>query len=260
MFDGHRAVYLREMSDLPLPIRDRTARAGRGLAWLAPALLALTGMAAILMAPGAAWTAPVVAMGATVAGLSLAARGLGAGHPHTRLGSANAVTALRGALVAALAAAVLHGAVEPGATLFTLAALAVLVLDGVDGALARAEGLASAFGARFDMEVDSVLAASLAVAIAVAVPQTLPGLAALTLLGGARYAFAGASLALPWLDDPLPPRWSRKAVCVAQIATLIGVLVLHPVLPMIDALLVPVAALVLWSFGRDVIALRRLRP
>jgi hypothetical protein len=36
-----------------------------------------------------------------------------------------------------------------------------------------------------------------------------------------RYAFVAAGLALPWMAAPLPPRWRRQAVCVAQVIALI---------------------------------------
>lgn len=64
-----------------------------------------------------------------------------------RFGPANAVTLLRLALVLAL-----------GALPLPLSALlggVILVLDGVDGWLARKTGSASAFGAHFDMETDA---------------------------------------------------------------------------------------------------------
>ena len=118
-------------------------------------------------------------------------------HPHRRFGAANAVTTLRAAIAVAIAAlAVQAGAPADGAgaavTLagtaidvtggaaggtagelsasavlwgVTVAAIAALALDGVDGPLARASGLASAFGARYDMEIDALLALVLAALI-----------------------------------------------------------------------------------------------
>src|SRR5262245_5092984 len=87
----------------------------------------------------------------------LAIASVRAHHPFARFGPANAVTAFR-ALLAALVAAL--GGEPSQATLagaaVTIASIAV-VLDGVDGWLARRTQMASAFGARFDMEVDALL-------------------------------------------------------------------------------------------------------
>ncbi|MEM7491361.1 MAG: CDP-alcohol phosphatidyltransferase family protein, partial [Pseudomonadota bacterium] len=134
-----------------------------------------------------------------------------------------------------------------------LAALA-LALDGVDGWLARRAGLVSDFGARFDMEVDCILAAILALLLL----RTVDGafvVPALLVLGFARYAFVVAAWMWPWLRGDLPDRISRKAVCVAQIGALIAVLAMPALAPIL-----PLAALaVLWSFARDVRWLARRR-
>lgn len=66
-------------------------------------------------------------------------------------GPANAVTSVRIALVLALPAI--------PSRLFGPAMLAVLVLDGLDGFVARRTGTSSEFGAHFDMESDGVLVA-----------------------------------------------------------------------------------------------------
>lgn len=73
--------------------------------------------------------------------------------PSGRFGAANALTSARLLLVMALGVA-LPGA--PGVVLATLVT-ATLLLDGADGWLARRLGLASTFGAHFDMEVDAFL-------------------------------------------------------------------------------------------------------
>jgi hypothetical protein len=70
-------------------------------------------------------------------------------------------------------------------------------------------------------------------------------------LGFLRYAWVLAGLVWPWLNGPLPERFSRKAVFVVQIAALIALLapvVLPPVSQAIAALaLLPL----LWSFAVD---------
>ena len=196
----------------------------------------------------------LVALALHGAGAALAALGLARSHPHSALGLANLVTLLRMMLVAVLAAPLVPGGSAAGWVVVALAAVA-LALDGVDGWLARRQGLASGFGARFDMEVDSALALVLA-ALAWAEGTVGP---VVLLLGLPRYVFVAASRGLPWLDGPLPDRRSRKLVCVVQIATLIA---LHlPGLPaaMAPPLVLAVTAALLWSFGGDVLWLWRAR-
>lgn len=213
----------------------------------------LLGLGPVLFAGGTA--APLlVGLGIYGLGVGLAGYGLQRTYPHDSLGFCNAVTLLRLVLVATLFVALVHGAAAPW-YVFWLAAIA-LALDGLDGWLARREKLVSDFGARFDMEVDSALALVLAL---LAYGIGAAGVVVL-LLGLPRYLFALAGLALPWLHAPLPERFSRKAVCVLQLSTLI-VLQL-PLLPSGAAgLLVGCAATALiWSFARDILTLWRERP
>ena len=136
-------------------------------------------------------------------------------------------------------------------------AVAVLALgfDGFDGWLARRQGYVSGFGARFDMEVDSLLALILSVSAAVA-----SGLGPLAiLLGLPRYLFAAAAWRLPWMRRALPERFSRKTVCVIQLGVLIALQA--PILPpgvAVTLVLVAAAALI-WSFAVDVAWLWRRR-
>jgi phosphatidylglycerophosphate synthase len=163
------------------------------------------------------------------------------------------VTLVRLVLVCALGVHVLGGG---GASwVFLVLALVALALDGVDGWLARRQGLASAFGARFDVEVDALMALVLAVNAALN-PQI--GMVAV-LLGLPRYAFILASQGLPWLRGPLPERFSRKVVCVMQLAALIALQA--PILPPLLAVgLMGAAALaLLWSFAVDILWLWRAR-
>lgn len=73
--------------------------------------------------------------------------------PNSNFGWANGVTAFRLLLVLCTAYG-LHGA--PGFLLAVLV-IGILLLDGLDGWLARRTGSASAFGAHFDMETDALL-------------------------------------------------------------------------------------------------------
>jgi phosphatidylglycerophosphate synthase len=242
-----------------------SSRARRWLPWsggrapLAHFLLAaLAGFAILLiLGPLAFADVPTLALAASAAvymgGVALAAALLRRSYPHDRLGLTNVVTLSRMVLVASFVMPLVAGIDYP----WTVLALALLALsmDGVDGWLARREGLVSAFGARFDMEVDSALAlvlSLLAFASGSAGPLVL-------VLGLPRYAFAAAGLVFPMLDRPLPDRFGRKVVCVIQLATLIALQL--PVLPgAVAAPLVAVAAAgLLWSFGRDIVWLWRER-
>lgn len=174
-------------------------------------------------------------------------------YPHDVLGACNAVTLTRAALVALLAGAI----VEPASAwaIFGIAIVA-FALDGLDGWLARRAGLSSAFGARFDMEIDALLGAVLALVLFV---NGTVG-AAILVLGFARYAFVLAGLVWPALQGGLPDSFRRKAICVVQIAAL--VILVFPMTP--SALLFPLAlvggAALLYSFAVDVIYLVRQQP
>ncbi|MFG2062141.1 CDP-alcohol phosphatidyltransferase family protein [Micromonospora sp. NPDC048871] len=182
-------------------------------------------------------------------------RGLGRAGS-SRLGPADWVTMGRGLLVGAVTAliaeALLTGRPAPAAVLGGLAAVA-LALDAVDGKVARRTGTASAFGARFDMEVDSILVLVLSIYVAPSV-----GIWVLA-IGLMRYAFLAAGGVLPWMDAPLPYRYWRKVVAAVQGITL--ALAASPVLPApVNTLLLVVAlGLLVESFGRDVVWLWRHR-
>ena len=91
-----------------------------------------------------------------------------------RFGPADRVTLARAVLacaVAGLAAAAALGgpeahAVEGALGLLVGLASVALVLDAVDGWVARRTGTVSAFGARFDLEVDAFLIAVLSLHVA----------------------------------------------------------------------------------------------
>jgi phosphatidylglycerophosphate synthase len=222
--------------------------------------LALAFLAASPIAVGTAiglvgsdpWALALVLSG-YVAGAVLAIGLIGRGYPHESLGFCNLVTLIRLALAAALLAPLVASA-DPWAV-FAVALLA-LALDGVDGWLARREQRVSAFGARFDMEVDSALALILAVN-AWAAGTTGP---IVLLIGLPRYVFAAAAWAFPWLDRPAPDRFSRKGVCVLQLATLIALQLPVLAAELANPVVAVVAAALVWSFGRDILWLWRTRP
>ena len=123
------------------------------------------------------------------------------------LGPADLVTLTRATLacgIAALVAETFVGADAVG-VLVPLAVVA-LVLDLVDGRVARRTGTASAYGGRLDGEADAFLILVLSVLVAREHGAWVLG------LGLIRYAYAVAARLLPWMQRPLPPRYWRKVV------------------------------------------------
>ena len=129
----------------------------------------------------------------------------------------------------------------------------LLALDGVDGAAARREGLASAYGARFDLEVDAALILVLS-ALAHGLGKAGPWVLAIGLM---RYGFMLARLAWPALARPLSPSRRRSAVCALQVV-LLGLLLAPVVTPPLSAALAGLALAALGgSFAIDVADLLR---
>jgi phosphatidylglycerophosphate synthase len=199
----------------------------------------------------------VKALALYACGGALVRRGLPRAHPHARFGAANRVTLLRLAASALLAAVIGEPLAQPDviAWAIVVAATATAVLDAADGPLARRSGLASDFGARFDMETDAWLTLVLCGLILHFDKAGAWVLAA----GLMRYAFVGAARLWPWLSGTLPPSLRRKAVCVAQITTLI--VCLGPIVPraMSSALAAVGLVMLAWSFAVDVRTLAKAR-
>jgi phosphatidylglycerophosphate synthase len=97
----------------------------------------------------------------------------------------------------------------PIALLVTVASVA-LVLDAVDGWVARRTGMETELGARLDGEVDAFLILALSVYVA---PECGAWVLA---IGAARYLFLAGEWLLPWMRAPLPPRRWRKLVAATQ--------------------------------------------
>ena len=155
---------------------------------------------------------------------------------------------VRAILVALTAAAIGEAHTSHIAAGAVATATLAAVLDGVDGWLARRSGMASAFGARLDVETDAALILALSVLVWLhdkAGPWVLAS-------GLMRYAFVVAAWPLPWMGGPLRPTLRGRIVAVAQIVGLS--VALAPVVP--RAVSVPVAAVTLaaltWSFAIDV--------
>ncbi|NBD29414.1 MAG: hypothetical protein GVY31_05180 [Alphaproteobacteria bacterium] len=167
------------------------------------------------------------ACGLYVLGAAVAAFAMHRLYPHTEFGVCNLITMSRLSLTMALVPLLLLSRPVAPSDLWIAFAIAVIALslDGVDGWTARRTGLASRFGAKFDMEVDSVFALVLA-SIAYQSGQAGPWIIA---LGLPRYAFWAAGVLWPRLTRPLPDTLLRKSACVLQIGTLTAFLV--PILP-----------------------------
>lgn len=206
------------------------------------------------------WLRLLDAMGTGItAGLYLSAGTLlvmriGAFHPHRGFGLANTLTLTRltaTCLLAGFAAEAVAGrAVDERAMwmLFTLA-VAALALDGLDGFAARRLGLSSAFGARFDMEVDAFLILVLSV-----MAFALNKAGAWVLLSGLlRYAYVAAGALWPMFARPPSPALRRKVIAAIQGCTLAALLI--PVVqPPMSAIAAAGALLLLtFSFGIDIV-------
>lgn len=232
--------------------------AGRQLSAAAAGQLAALGTVGVAAGLGpVGWSAGL----ACAAGGGLALREVVRRSGAATLGPAGLVTLARALLVACVAALVAEGllagvllgeGLDPGATalLVGLASVALL-LDAVDGRVARRTGTSTALGARFDMETDAVLLLVLSAHVAVALgPWVLA-------IGLMRYAFVAAAVTAPWLRGALPARLSAKTVAALQGVVL--VVAASGLLPqMAAAALVGTAlGLLTWSFARDVVLLRR---
>ncbi len=205
-------------------------------------LLVLLGVLAATTGLDVAGWSTGVACGAGLAALT--ARSM-AHHRRDRLGPADKVTLTRAVLacgVAALTADSFNGQ-TPVAVFVALSTIA-LILDGVDGRIARRTGTVSAFGARFDMEVDSFLV----VVLSVYVGHTMGWW--VIAFGAARYVFVAAGWALPWLRGSLPPRYWAKVV--AAIVGITLTLAAASILPdaVTTVVLLIALGLLAESFGR----------
>jgi len=227
-------------------------RPATGIAFQALLLAAVAAIAALsgVVLGTAAW-----AVGATCAVIMNAAlaRGLSR-HRSERLGPADWVTLARGTLavgIAALIADSFHRS-APVALLVSLTVVA-LVLDGVDGWVARRTRTAGTLGARFDAEVDAFLILVLSVYVA-----RSAGVWVLA-IGAARYVFLAAGWPLPWMRERLPPRFWRKVVAATQ--GIVLTVAAAGVLPrgVTQVALVGALALLGESFGHDVWWLRKHR-
>jgi phosphatidylglycerophosphate synthase len=169
-----------------------------------------------------------------------------------RFGEANHATLLRSGLVCLIGSTLLAGGAAPDISWYHLGLIAVaLVLDAVDGFLARRLQLTSAFGARFDMEIDALLL----LILSLLVWQTGQAGAWVLAIGLMRYGFVAASWLYPVLNGQLEPSFRRKFVCALQGIALFACLL--PPLDQSNASVIAAVALTALtvSFGLDIKAL-----
>jgi phosphatidylglycerophosphate synthase len=162
------------------------------------------------------------------------------------------VTLTRAILAAGVAGLVADSFSRPVSitALVTLSIIA-LVLDAVDGQVARRTGTATPLGARLDGEVDALLILLLSITVSRDYGWWVLA------IGAARYVLLLAGWLMPWLAAPLPPRYWRRTVAAVQGIVLTVAASGVPSRPV--GMIAVVAALLLLaeSFGRDVIWLYR---
>ena len=160
------------------------------------------------------------------------------------------------AVVVACCAALTAGGLFAGAGVSGLVVplgTAAFLLDAADGRVARLTGWATAEGSRLDSDTDAALVLVLSCAAAgVFGPWPLG-------IGLMYYAFLAAAWFRPSLKSPLPSSTLRKLIGAIQPAALLTAL-----LPGVPAgpgavLLCLSLGLLVYSFGRDVVELERLR-
>jgi phosphatidylglycerophosphate synthase len=233
----------------------RTVQTGPVTALIAQALL-IAALAGTVGLNGFGFSPAGWVVGATCGVITNAAlsRGLSR-YRADRLGPADWVTLARAALAVGVAALVADSFDQPApvTVLVSLSALA-LALDAVDGWVARRTRTTATLGAHFDAEVDALLILILSVYVARSAGAWVLA------IGAARYAFFAAGWPLPWMREPLPPRYWRKIVAATQgvVLTIAAAEVLPRTLT--QAALVVALALLAESFARDVLWLRRNRP
>jgi phosphatidylglycerophosphate synthase len=170
------------------------------------------------------------------------------------LGPADLVTLTRVTLAGGVAALVADAFFrEPAVEPLLALTVAALMLDAVDGWVARRTRSASTFGARFDGEADAFLILVLSVYVA----RSAGGW--VLAIGAARYVFLVAGWGMPWMRAQLPPRYWRKVVAATQgiVLTVVAAdVVPHP---LAYAALGAALALLAESFGRDILWLWRHR-
>lgn len=217
-------------------------------------LVLLAVLAATVGLSSFGWAAGISCGVVTQAALSRGLRRCGA----DGLGPADLVTLTRATLAGGVAALTADSFGRPvPVVMLVMLTVVALVLDAVDGWVARRTETTSAIGARFDLEVDAFLILVLSAYVARSVGAWVLA------IGMARYVFVAAGCWLPWLRGSLPPRYWCKVVAATQGVVL--TLAAAEVLPRLvtAAALAAALALLVESFGREVWSLwcqQRLEP
>jgi phosphatidylglycerophosphate synthase len=210
------------------------------------ALVVLAGVASARLPLGQLYSLKAAAWFAVIGTLAIVFINAGT-HPFKQFGPANQVTTVRAVFVALVVGAIGGPATAAVAAGAAGAGVAVTVMDGIDGWIARRSRMASRFGARFDMEIDAMLI------LALAILTWQQGKAGpwVVLSGLLRYLFVAAGWLLPHMRRPLPDSRRRQTICVIQIVALI--VALEPfVAPAASELVAGAALLALvYSFAID---------
>ncbi len=166
------------------------------------------------------------------------------------LGAANRITLGRAILVLPIATLALHPDVprDAGYWWIILWSTTAMLMDSLDGRVARRSGTTSVFGARFDMELDAFLM----LALSLLVWQSGKVGPWVLLIGALRYLFVAGGWVWPDLRSDLPESQRRKTICVAQ-----GVVLLVCLGPIVRPGIASIAAagglaLLAYSFGVDI--------
>jgi phosphatidylglycerophosphate synthase len=176
-------------------------------------------------------------------------------HPYPRLGAANRITLVRAGVACLIASRAFDPATLGTAEQWMIVALAgaALLLDGADGWAARRQGLSSAFGARFDMEIDAFAIAVLTMMAvkAAAVPCWVLA------IGAMRYLYYSAGRVFPVVRRPPPtqPFADRRRKSVAVVQSLALLCSLAPVTPpsLAAAACGLALGLLVYSFASDIV-------
>jgi len=250
--DAPRAV---ESAEEDAPRAVKSADEDALLTILRASVLGMLATAALLGVVSATAGLAVAGWIAGLAAGSAAAALLGAARLRSDQPSvhpADWVTLTRAVLAAGVAGLVADSFSRPVPVTATVTlSIAALVLDAVDGQVARRTGTATPLGARLGGEVDAFLILLLSMAVS----QTYG--AWVLVIGAARYALLLAGWLIPWLAAPLPPRFWRKVVAAVQLIVL--TVAVSGLLDRLVGMMVVAGALLLLaeSFGRDVIWLYR---
>ena len=165
------------------------------------------------------------------------------------LGTANRVTLGRASLVLPVSTLAVPPTLITDAICWWIIAVSTvaMILDGVDGWIARRTQTGTNFGSRFDMELDAFLMLALSVLVWRST-QVGPWV---LLIGSLRYVFVAGGWVWPALQAALPPSRRRKTICVVQSVMLL--VCLGPIIPgaLASSAAAGALAILVYSFAVD---------